>query len=197
VSPNWSNLLGGEEEVILMALAQRKIEEEKPDFQEVMEAWKKLATPGEPHKLLANRAGSWSIKSRHWMEPDEPPVTFTGFCERKMILGGRYLQEEFAGEMMGNPFTGIGAIGYDNHSKKYVATWMDTMSTGIYFFVGTASPDGKTISMESRFDDPIKGPAKWHLVTRIVDENTEVAEMRMAYESGAEEKCESTYTRKH
>jgi hypothetical protein len=51
--------------------------------------------------------------------------------------------------------------------------------------------------MKSHFDDPIKGPATWHLVTRFVDENTEVAEMRMIYDSGEEEKCETTYTRKH
>ena len=179
-----------------MALAQRKINEEKPDFQTVMEVWKKLATPGEPHKLLASRAGSWSARSRHWMELDKPPMEFAGSCERKMILGGRFLQDEFSGEMMGSPFTGIGIIGYDNHSKKYVSSWMDSMSTGIYFFEGTASRDGKTISLESHFDDPVKGPGTWRLVTRIVDENTEVAEMRRPYESGTEEKCETTYTRK-
>ncbi len=183
-----------------MALGQREINEEKkasspPDFQAVMEVWQKLATPGEPHKLLASRVGSWSTKSRHWMELDKPPMEFAGFCERKMILDGRFLQDEFSGEMMGSPFKGIGVIGYDNQSKKYVSIWMDSMSTGIYFLEGTASQDGRTISLESRFNDPIKGPGTWHLVTRIVDENTEVAEMRMTYESGAEEKCETTYTR--
>jgi len=187
----------GKEEVILMALAQRKIKEEKPSFQEVMEAWKKLATPGEPHKRLASRAGSWIAKSRHWAEPDKPPMEFTGTSERKMILGGRFLREEFSGELMGSPFNGIGVMGYDNQSEKYVSTWVDSMGTGIYFFKGTASRDGKTISLESLFEDPIKGPGTWRLVTRIVDENTEVGEMHMTYESGLEEKCETTYTRKH
>jgi hypothetical protein len=183
-----------------MALEQHEIKEEKRDFQAVMEAWQKLAVPGEFHKFLASRAGSWTTRSRHWMEPDKPPMEFAGSCERKMILDGRYLQEEFSGEMMGHPFTGIGVIGYDNQSKKYVSVWMDTMSTGIYFFEGTGGPDGKTISLESRFNDPVKRPGRWHLVTKIVDENTEVTEMRMKYESGGEEKCESTYsryTRKH
>jgi len=76
-----------------------------------MEVWRKLATPGEPHKLLAGRAGRWSTKSRHWTELDKPPMEFSGSCERKIILDGRFLQEEFSGEMMGSPFTGIGAIG--------------------------------------------------------------------------------------
>jgi hypothetical protein len=190
-------LLEGNEEVILMALAQRKIQEEKPDFQAMMEVWQNLATPGEPHKLLASRAGSWTTKSRHWMEPDKPPMELAGSCERKMILGGRFLQEEFSGEIMGKPFTGIGVIGYDNQHEKYVSTWMDTMSTGIHFLEGTASRDGKTISLEGPFDDPTRGPGKWHLVTKIVNKNTEVAEMRVTYESAGEEKCETTYTRKN
>jgi hypothetical protein len=183
-----------------MAVGQHEINEEKmasipADFQAAMEAWQKLATPGEPHKLLASRVGSWTTKSKHWMEPDKPPMEFAGSCERKMILGGRFLQEEFSGEMMGTPFTGIGVVGYDNHNRKYVSTWMDSMSTGIYFFEGTANQDGRTISLESHFNDPTKGPGKWRLTTRIMDENTEVAEMRMTYESGGEEKCETIYTR--
>jgi len=183
-----------------MALGQSEISQEKmasipPDFKSSMEAWQRLATPGEPHKLLAGRIGSWKAKSKHWMELDKPPMEFEGSCERKMILDGRFLQEDFSGEMMGIPFKGIGVIGYDNQNNNYVAVWMDSMSTGIYLFEGTAGEDGKTISLESCFNDPVKGPGTWRIVTRIVDENTEVAEMRMKFESGKEEKCETTYTR--
>jgi hypothetical protein len=114
-----------------------------------------------------------------------------------MILGGRFLQQEFAGDMMGNPFNGIGVAGYDNHTQKYISTWMDSMGTAILVFEGTASADGKTITQESRYDDPIKGPLKWRSVTRVVDENTHVFEMYEAGESGKEEKMmEITYTRK-
>jgi hypothetical protein len=188
--------LKGNEEVSIMALAQRKIREEKPDFQEVMDAWRKLATPGKPHKFLAGRVGSWRTKSRHWMDIDEPPMEFEGSCERKMILEGRFLQEEFTGEMIGSPFTGIGITGYDNQSKKYFMTWIDTLSTGFYVFEGSASKDGKTVTLEGRFDDPVKGSGSWRGVTRFVDENTEVAEMRGTYDHGGEAKCETTYTRK-
>jgi hypothetical protein len=186
----------GNEEVSIMALAQRKIRDEKPDLQEVMDTWRKLAVPGKPHNLLARRVGSWSTKSRHWMDIDEPPVESEGSCERKMILDGRFLQEEFTGEMMGSPFRGIGITGYDNYTKKYVMTWIDTWSTGIYRFEGSAGADGKTMTLEGRFDDPFKGPGTWRGVTRIVDENTEVAEMRGTYDRGGETKYETTYTRR-
>jgi hypothetical protein len=160
-----------------------------------MEVWQELAAPGEPHKLLATRVGGWSTKSRHGIELDVPPMEFVGSCDRKMFLDGRFLQEEFSGELMRSPFTGIGVIGHDNHSKMHVSIWMDSMSTGIYFFEGTASQDGRSISLESSFNGTVKGPGTWHLLSRIVDENTEVAEMRMEYESGREEKCETNYTR--
>ena len=90
-----------------------------------------------------------------------------------MLLGGRYLQQEYAGEMMGSPFAGINIIGYDNHTKKYVSVWMDSMSTGIYHFVGTASADGKTITQECSYDDPARGPLIWRSVTMIVDDRDE------------------------
>jgi len=169
----------------------------KTDMQAMMDVYMKLGTPGGPHKLLAGMAGSWTTKIKSWCEPKKPPMESIGTCEQKMVLGGRFLHQEFTGEMMGSPFTGIGVNGYDNHTKKYVSTWMDSMGTAILFFEGTAGPDGKTITQESRYDDPVKGPMKWRSVTRIVDDNTHVFEMYATDKSGKEEKMmEITYTRK-
>ena len=172
-------------------------QEAKTAMNAMMDVYKKLGTPGTPHKLLASMAGTWTTKIKSWCEPNKPPMESTGTCEQKMVLGGRFLQQEFTGEMMGSPFTGIGVNGYDNHTKKYVSTWMDSMGTAILFFEGTAGPDGKTITQESRYDDPVKGPMKWRSVTRVVDGNTHVFEMYATDKSGKEEKMmEITYTRK-
>jgi hypothetical protein len=190
-------LLQDNEEVILMALAQRKIKEEKPDFQTVMEVWQKLATPGAPHKVLASMAGTWNARMTSWMEPGGPPVESKGISESKMILGGRFLHMDYTGDMMGSPFTGLGVTGYDNHTKKYVSTWIDSMGTGIFFFEGTGSKDGRTITQECSYDDPIKGPMKWRSVTRIVDDNTHEFEMFGTDRNGTEEKMMAiTYNRK-
>jgi hypothetical protein len=190
-------LLEGKKEVILMALAQRKIKEEKPDFQAAMEVCQKLAIPGAPHEVLARMAGTWNAKMKSWMEPDKPPMESTGTSETNMILGGRFLQQEFTGEMMAGTFSGIGFTGYDNHTKRYVSIWMDSMGTGILFFEGTASTDGKTITQEARHDNPIKGPMTWRSVTKIVDDNSHLFELFGIGETGKEEKMmEITYTRK-
>jgi hypothetical protein len=146
--------------------------------------------------LHPNKTGSWATKTSACMEPWKPPVESAGTSEQKMILGGRFLQQEFAGEMMGGTFNGIGVTGYDNHAKKYVSTWLDSMNTTILLFEGTASADGKTITLEAGYDDPIKGPMKWRSVTRIVDDNTHVFEMFGTDKTGKEEKMmDITYTR--
>jgi hypothetical protein len=182
---------------VKLVTEEEKKQEDKMDMQAMMDVYTKLATPGAPHKMFANLAGSWITKTRAWMDPDKPPMEGTGTCKQKMILDGRYLQQEYTGEMMGSPFTGINLIGYDNHTKKYVSTWIDSMSTGIYYFEGTASADGKTITQESSYDDPVRGPMAWRSVTRIVDDNTLEYEMYLTPKGGKEERMmEMTVTRK-
>lgn len=171
--------------------------EGKVDFQEVMEIYRKAGTPGEPHKLLAKLEGSWTTRSRGWTEPGKPPVESSGTCEQKLILDGHYLQQVYTGDMMGKPFTGISLMGYDNHTGKYVSVWLDSMSTGIYYFVGSASADGRTITQECSYDDPVKGPSLWRTVTRIKDDNTCEFEMFLTPKGGKEEKMmEMTIARK-
>ena len=178
-----------------MAKGEKK--EGKIDFQAMMKVYKKLAVLGASHKVLGGMAGKWVTKTKSWMEPGKPPTESTGTCEAKMLLGGRYLQQEYVGDMMGSTFTGINVIGYDNYTKRYVSTWIDSMSTGIYFFEGTASPDGKVITQESRYDDPVQGPAIWRSVSKIVDANTLEYEMYITGKVGKDVKMmEMTLTRK-
>ncbi|HUJ89283.1 MAG TPA: DUF1579 domain-containing protein [Syntrophorhabdales bacterium] len=170
----------------------------KMDIEEMMEVYSQLATPGIPHKQLAGLVGSWSTKTRTWLEPDKPPMEGTGTCEQKMLLDGRYLWQEYNGEMVGSPSSGINLIGYNNHTGKYVSTWIDSMSTGIYYFEGTAGEDGKTITQESSYEDPVRGPMTWRSVMRIVDTNNVEYEMYLIPKADKEEKMmEMTLTRKH
>jgi Protein of unknown function (DUF1579) len=163
---------------------------------DMMDIYRKVATPGAPHRMLAGMAGSWNTRGRCWMEPGKPPVESSGHSVQQMVLDGRFLQQEFSGDMLGSPFTGLGFCGYDNHTGKYISTWMDTMGTAIMVFEGTASADGRTITQTSSYDDPVQGPMKWRSVTHLVDANTLEFEMYATGASGKEEKMmEITYTR--
>ena len=151
-----------------------------------MDIYADLATPGAPHKLLARMAGTWSMKGSCRMEPGGDWIEHTGISEQRMVLDGRFLQQDFKGEMMGTSFTGIGYTGYDNHKGKYVSTWLDSFGTGIYNFEGTASADGRTVTQTCSYDDPVRGPLTWRNVTKIVDDNT--LEFRMyTIDSGGKE----------
>lgn len=167
------------------------------EMQAMMETYKKLATPGEPHKQLASLAGSWTTQTKSWMDPSKPPTESAGTAEMKVLLDGRFLQQEFTGEMMGQPFSGIGIDGYDNLRKKYVTTWIDTMGTGIFSMEGTASADGKTITLKGQHAEAGGGQMTHRAVWKIVDHNTQIFEMYGAHKHAKEMKMmEITYTRK-
>ena len=173
-----------------------KEEVKKMDMQAMMEVYKKVGTPGEPHKLLAKLEGNWTTRTIGYQE-GKTVMESTGTCEQKLVLDGHYLQQFYTGDMMGAPFSGINLLGYNNHTKKYESIWIDSMSTAIYFFVGKGSTDGRTITQECSYDDPVKGPAIWRSVTRIKDDNTLEFEMFITPKGGKEEKMmEMTVARK-
>jgi Protein of unknown function (DUF1579) len=176
---------------------QAKEQEQSMDPQAVMDTYTKAATPGEPHKRMSGLVGSWNTTTKAWMDPGKPPMESTGSCEQTMLLGGRFLRMECTGDMMGQSFTGIGLNGYDNHTKKYMSTWMDSMGTAIYYMEGRGSADGKTITQKGHYDDPVEGPMKLRSVTKILDDNTEIFEMYGTDKRGKERKMmEITYRRK-
>ena len=168
----------------------------KMDMRAMMDVYRKVGTPGEPHKLLAKLEGSWTTKTRGWLE-GKPAMESRGTCEQKLVLDGHYLQQTYTGQMDGIPFSGINLMGYNNHTRKYESVWLDTMSTAIYFFAGKGSTDGRTITQECSYNDPVKGPAVWRSVTRIKDNNTLEFEMFITPKGGKKEKMmEMTVSRK-
>jgi Protein of unknown function (DUF1579) len=178
-------------------LAKDKKPAKEMDPQAMMEVWKKLAMPGEPHKLFASLAGSWTTTTKEWMEPGKPPTESTGTAEMKMLLDGRFLYQEYNAQMMGQPFSGVGIDAYDNMTKKYVTAWIDTMGTGIFMMEGTASADGKTVTLKGSHPEPGGGKMTHRAVWKIVDNNTQIFDMYGAHHGGKEMKVlEITYNRK-
>ncbi|CBK43163.1 conserved exported protein of unknown function [Nitrospira defluvii] len=177
--------------------AKEKKHDKALDPQAMMELWKKLAQPGAPHKAFAGLAGSWTTTTKEWMEPGKPPTEASGTAEMKMLLDGRFLYQEFKSQMMGQPFSGIGIDAYDNVRKKYVTAWMDTMGTGIFIMEGTASADGKTITLKGSHPEPGGGQMHHRAVWKLPDNNTQTFEMYGNHGHGKEEKMmEITYIRK-
>lgn len=179
------------------ALAKEKKHQKEMDPQAMMELWKQAAQPGEPHKLFATLVGSWTTTTKEWMEPGKPPAESTGTADMKMLLDGRFLYQEYNGQMMGQPFNGIGIDAYDNMTKKYVTAWMDSMGTGIFIMGGTASADGKTITLKGSHPEPGGGKMTHRAVWKIIDADNQTFDMYGTHHGGKEMKVlEIIYTRK-
>jgi hypothetical protein len=163
---------------------------------EAMAAMAKAATPGVQHKALKTMTGSWSATVTMWMEPGKPPMKETAAATKKMILGDRFLAEEFSGQMMGKPFSGMGLNGYDNSKKKYVSTWVDDMTTAILYLEGTADRANKVITVEGEGIDPMTGKLKKaRAVTRLVGPKKHIFEWYDLTAGKPQKSMEIVYTR--
>src|SRR5262245_18715662 len=100
--------------VYLPAFTQEKKDEHAGHGGErdaMMKMWKEVSTTGEAQQKLSTLVGKWNTESSMWMDPQNPMVS-KGSAEIRWILGGRFLQQDMTGEMMGMPFTGTGVTGY-------------------------------------------------------------------------------------
>lgn len=132
----------------------------------MMKAVMQRTMPGPQHAALAKMAGTWDAMVKSWMSPDAPPMESKGVCEEVMVMGGRYLQQNFHGEMMGQSFEGVGYTGYDNVTQKYIGYWMDNMSTGFMTTTGTPTADGKGFVFTGVMSDPMTNsvlPSEQHV----------------------------------
>jgi hypothetical protein len=120
----------------------------------MMKAWIDAGTPGPQHAALAKHVGEWDCVVKMWMDPKQPPMESKGTETVEMMFGGRIQVGHFLGDFMGTPFHGQSMTGYSNFAKVYWSTWIDDMSTALMYSEGTASEDGKTITMMGTMDEP-------------------------------------------
>lgn len=159
-----------------------------PDMKAMEEAMTAAATPGPNHKLLDRTVGDFTYTTKMWMAPGAPPVESKGTSHGEWILGGRYVRTTIKGDMMGMPFEGQSTDGYDNVSKKFVSSWVDSMGTGMMNGSGTCDASGKVCTLIMEGFDPMSGaPAKSKSVTTYTDTGYKM-DMFMVDPSGAEMK---------
>lgn len=156
------------------------------------------AMPGLEHKLLDRLAGSWETRTRYWMAAGVEPVESAGTSERKWILDGRFLMEEFDGGNLALPFRGLGLFGYDNFEKKYTSAWVDTMNTSILTNLGDYDKASDVVNFIGQYKDPWTGVKKKERgVTRFVSKDEHTLEIHVTEPDGKEFKMlEITYTRR-
>lgn len=162
---------------------------------EMMKVMMAHAEVGPKHKELAKSAGTWDAEVESYYEGQVDKSK--GTVKRSMILGGRFLQEEFKGSMMGQPFEGLMLLGYDNTLKKSTGIWIDSMSTSVAALKETEA-SGKLSKMTGTMTCPIeKKEITFRTVTKEIDDDHQVFEMYMTPPGKSKEELgmKITYTR--
>ncbi len=107
-----------------------------------------MPKPKPEHAWLDKFVGSWTTDAKGTMGPDQPPMECKGALTSRK-LGEFWILNELKGDMAGAPMTGIQTIGYDDNKKKYVGTWVDTMSDFMWKYEGTVDKTGKILTLEA------------------------------------------------
>lgn len=150
----------------------------KPDSATVAKAWEAYMTPSKAHEMLAKDTGTWNAEMTFW-SPDSPePMKYTSVATYKMILGGKYQEANYTGDMMGMPFEGKGTVAYDNAKEEFVSTWIDNMGTGMMVSKGKYDEASKTLTFTGTMVDPVtKKEKQIKEIITYIDENTQKMEM--------------------
>jgi hypothetical protein len=163
------------------ALAQGEADEAA-----MMEAFEKAGTPGPHHEAMARLAGKWNATMTMWEQPGAKPSSYEGTMTNKMVMGGRYMEQIFDGEVMGQPMSGRGIAAFDNVTGKHTGVWYDSLSTQITYSEGECNKDHTVETAYLKTHDPMGNEVNAKLVTRVVSNDEHVFEYYMLLPDGGE-----------
>ncbi len=155
-----------------------------------------MPQPGPEHDVLKQDVGNWDATIEMFPGPNQPPMLSKGTSTSR-LLGGFWLVDEFKATLMGMPFEGHGTTGYDPLKKKYIGTWVDSMTPGLNLSESTWDEKAKTMSGTNEGPGPDGKPSKSEGVTQWQGPDKKVFSM---YAPGPDGKnalmMRITYTRK-
>jgi hypothetical protein len=171
----------------------------KPDAdrEEMMKKAEAAGRPGPGHKALEHFIGNWKAEVKCWMEPGGEPHVSQATAVGSWIMNGRFLEEDFHGEMMGKPFHGRTLLGFDNFKRTFNSVWISDMQTSMFTTEGKGENDNRLITLEGtsscagtgQKDIPMK------VVLRILSPNMHTFEMFDGSRGEDAKTMEITYTR--
>jgi hypothetical protein len=149
----------------------------EPDSATKAQNYQAYITPGDVHKMLASSDGAWNTEMTMYM-PGAPPAKATGKSVNKTIMNGLFQTSVYTSNVMGMPFEGRGTLGYDNHKKMFVSSWIDNMSSGIMNGEGTWDEASKTITIKGKMmNGETKQETDYRETLKIIDANNQFMEM--------------------
>lgn len=114
----------------------------------------KPAAPEKEHEWLAQLVGEWDTDAEANLGPGIPPVKCTGTASDRMV-GGLWMVTEQTMAVSDPPMTGVMTIGYDPAKKKFIGTWIDSMTAHLWKYEGTLDAAGKVLTLEAEGPNPL------------------------------------------
>ena len=146
-----------------------------------------MPQPTPEHQKLAVFVGVWDAQMEY-VGMDGKPAKSNGTYVRKQPMGAFWLVDNFQAQMMGQQFRGHGTTGYDPAKKKYVGSWVDSMTPSMMVTEGSFDKTGKILTMSGMGPGHDGTPVVHRTVTTIKDKNTHVFEMFIPTPDGTEMK---------
>lgn len=141
--------------------------------------------PGPEHEVLKQDVGTWDATVEIF-GPGQPPVVHQG-VETNALMAGLWLVTDYKSiNPAGPPFEGRGMYGYDPKKKKYVSSWVDSMSTSLAMAESSYDAKTKTMSGSSEEPDPSGKTVKMRWTTEYKDGDTRVSTNYMTGPDGKE-----------
>lgn len=157
--------------IILCLSSARAAEEQFPS-----------AKPGPEHSELKKLEGTWDAS----MKMAEMPEAMPGVAIYKMECDGMWLASDFTMDVPEFKFQGKGLDGYDQHKKKFVGIWVDSMSSAPMLMEGTHDAATKTTTMTGEGVGQDGKPQKFKTVTKMKNDDHMHFEMFMVAADGKE-----------
>lgn len=126
-----------------------------------------MPKPTAQHEWLQQFVGEWESETEAHMEPGKPAVRAKG-TEIVRPLGEFWTVSEVKSTMMDKPFTGNLTLGYDADKKKYVGTWVDSMTGHLWNYEGAVDDSGKVLTLETEGACPMR-PGKLTKFKEVIE----------------------------
>lgn len=155
---------------ILIAVPLLGQESKKADSAEAMvEMYVEMAKPVPEHLKLRELSGRWTMTTKLWFNPSEPPRVASGTASGRLILGGRFLQLDATVKGGGIGADSVTLLGFDRRTNDYTMIGLDTLGTYYITAAGKYDAGAKGILLDGSYAMPPTGQDQMYRFTWRTD----------------------------
>lgn len=144
--------------------------------------------------LLKRDVGTWDCEVKVFADPTAAPAVSKG-VETNFMVGDHWLIGHFKGSVMGMDFQGASQTTYDAEKKKFVGTWVDSMSPHPMKTEGSWDEKTQTLTTVGTGKDPSGADMKTKMVVVYGKDESRVFSMYQVVNGAEMKMMEIKYTK--